>query len=155
VHNFSLVHDDLMDRDHWRRHRATVWALWGDAAAVLAGDAMLSLAHEVLLECASDHRAAAQITNTVASRELLRGQAANLAFENRDDVSLAECVSMAYGKTAALMAASAVIGAQLAGGPPFVRDAAAGGRQPEHPRGPDACPGVPKIVHCHETSALR
>lgn len=49
VHNFSLVHDDLMDRDEHRRHRPTVWALWGDAMALLAGDAMLSLAHEVLL----------------------------------------------------------------------------------------------------------
>jgi geranylgeranyl diphosphate synthase, type I len=123
VHNFSLVHDDLMDHDAQRRHRATVWALWGDAVAVLAGDAMLSLAHEVLLGCTSAHRGAAQTTIAVATRELIRGQAADTAFENRDDVSLAECVSMACGKTAALMAASAVAGAELAGGPPSVRDA--------------------------------
>jgi geranylgeranyl diphosphate synthase, type I len=123
IHNFSLVHDDLMDRDRRRRHRATVWALWGDAAAILAGDAMLSLAHEVLLECPSAHRAAAQTTITVASRELIRGQLADLAFESRDDVSLTECLSMSQGKTAALLTASAVAGAQLAGGPPVVRDA--------------------------------
>jgi geranylgeranyl diphosphate synthase type I len=123
VHNFSLVHDDLMDRDRRRRHRATVWALWGDAAAVLAGDAMLSLAHEVLLDCTSAHRAAAQTTVAVACRELVRGQVADIAFENRDDVSLAECLSMSRGKTAALIAASAVVGAQLAGAPPLVREA--------------------------------
>lgn len=123
VHNFSLVHDDLMDRDRQRRHRAAVWAVWGDAIAVLAGDAMLSLAHEVLLGCTSAYRAAAQTTIAVATQELIRGQAADLAFENRDDVSLAECLSMASGKTAALMAASAVAGAELAGGPPLVREA--------------------------------
>jgi geranylgeranyl diphosphate synthase, type I len=123
VHNFSLVHDDLMDRDRRRRHRATVWALWGDAVAVLAGDAMLSLAHEVLLESTSAHRAAAQTTIAVASRELIRGQIADMAFERRDDVSLAECLSMSRAKTAALIAASAVAGAQLAGALPLVRDA--------------------------------
>jgi geranylgeranyl diphosphate synthase type I len=123
VHNFSMVHDDLMDRDQQRRHRATVWALWGDAAAVLAGDAMLSLAHEVLLECASVHRAAAQTTITIASRELIRGELADIEFENRNGVSLAECISMASGKTAALLAASVVAGAQLAGGAPRVLDA--------------------------------
>lgn len=123
IHNFSLVHDDLMDRDRRRRHRATVWALWGDAAAVLAGDAMLSLAHEVLLESTSAHRAAAQTTIAIASRELIRGQIADVTFERRDDVSLDECLSMSWGKTAALIAASAVAGAQLAGGLPLVQDA--------------------------------
>jgi geranylgeranyl diphosphate synthase, type I len=123
VHNFSLVHDDLMDRDHRRRHRPTVWALWGDAAAVLAGDAMLSLAHEVLLDCKPTHRAAAQTTITTATRELIRGQVADMTFERRDDVSLTECLNMSWAKTAALIAASALAGAQLAGGPPSVQDA--------------------------------
>jgi geranylgeranyl diphosphate synthase, type I len=123
VHNFSLVHDDLMDRDRQRRHRPTVWALWGDAAAILAGDAMLSLAHEVLLECESAHRAATQTTIAIATRELVRGQIADVAFERRDDVSLTECLSMSWAKTAALMAASAVAGAQLAGAPPAVQEA--------------------------------
>ena len=50
VHNFSLLHDDLMDGDTERRHRRTVWAVWGAATAILAGDALLALAHEVLIE---------------------------------------------------------------------------------------------------------
>lgn len=50
VHNFSLLHDDLMDGDTERRHRPTVWAVRGAASAILTGDAMLSLAQEVLLE---------------------------------------------------------------------------------------------------------
>jgi geranylgeranyl diphosphate synthase type I len=123
VHNFSLVHDDLMDRDARRRHRPTVWALWGDAIAVLAGDAMLSLAHEALLDCNSPHASSAQTVIAIATRELIRGQVADTAFENRSDVSLDECLAMAYGKTAALMVASAEIGAVLAGAPPSVRDA--------------------------------
>lgn len=123
VHNFSLVHDDVMDRDARRRHRPTVWALWGDAVAVLTGDAMLSLAHEVLLGCDSPHAGAAQTVIAVATRELIRGQAADTAFENRSDVSLDECVAMAWDKTAALMAASAVTGAVLAGARSPVREA--------------------------------
>jgi geranylgeranyl diphosphate synthase, type I len=123
VHNFSLVHDDLMDRDARRRHRATVWALWGDAVAVLAGDAMLSLAHEVLLDSDSPNAGAAQSVIAIATRELIRGQAADTAFENRSDVSLGECFEMACGKTAALMTASALTGAVLAGARLSVRDA--------------------------------
>jgi geranylgeranyl diphosphate synthase, type I len=123
VHNFSLVHDDVMDRDVQRRHRPTVWALWGDAAAVLAGDAMLSLAHEVLLECDSPHAAEAQTVIAVATRELIRGQAADTAFENRHDVTLSECLEMSWDKTAALLAASAVVGAVLGRAPVPVRQA--------------------------------
>jgi geranylgeranyl diphosphate synthase, type I len=123
IHNFSLVHDDLMDRDQQRRHRTTVWALWGDATAVLAGDVMLSLAHEVLLECAPAHRTAIQATVASANRELICGQTADTAFEKRNDVTLAECFNMAWGKTAALIAASTVTGAQLADGSPQTRNA--------------------------------
>jgi geranylgeranyl diphosphate synthase type I len=100
-----------------------VWSLWGDAVAVLAGDALLSLAHEVLLDCDSPHAGAAQTVIAVATRELIRGQAADTAFESRSDVSLAECLEMAWAKTAALMAASAVTGAMLAGARSSVREA--------------------------------
>jgi geranylgeranyl diphosphate synthase type I len=115
VHNFSLVHDDLMDRDAERRHRPTVWALWGDATAVLAGDAMLSLAHEVLAESGSPFLAKASQVVAAATRELIRGQVQDLAFERRSDVGLAECIDMAAAKTGALLGASAAIGGVLAG----------------------------------------
>ena len=72
---------------------------------------------------ASAHRSAAQTTIAIANRELIRGQIADIAFESRNDVSLAECLSMSWGKTAALMAASAVIGAQLGGAPPSAAEA--------------------------------
>jgi len=127
VHNFSLVHDDLMDRDPMRRHRPTVWALWGDATAVLAGDAMLSLAHEVLADCHSPHARsphanAAATVIAIATRELIRGQVQDTAFEKRSDVTLDECLDMVRGKTGALMSASAEIGAVLAGAPASLTD---------------------------------
>src|SRR5438105_1971211 len=58
VHNFSLLHDDVMDRDRERRHRLTAWALFGESGAILAGDALLNLAHQALLEVPSPARRA-------------------------------------------------------------------------------------------------
>lgn len=117
VHNFSLLHDDLMDRDTERRHRRTVWAVWGDATAVLAGDALLSLAHEALTEGESPYGLAAGQALAIATRELIRGQVLDLAFEQRNDVGLDECLDMAAGKTGALLGVSAAIGAILVGAP--------------------------------------
>jgi geranylgeranyl diphosphate synthase type I len=117
VHNFSLLHDDVMDGDTLRRHRPTVWAVWGVASAILTGDALLALAHEVLLESGSRHANAAGALLATATRDLIRGQVQDVAFERRADVSLDECLDMAAGKTGALLAASAEIGAVLAGTP--------------------------------------
>ncbi|MDX2974097.1 polyprenyl synthetase family protein [Kribbella solani] len=123
VHNFSLIHDDLMDRDTQRRHRRTVWAIWGDATAVLVGDALACLADEVLGECNSPYAPQAGHALAVATRELIRGQVLDVAFEQRSDVSLAECVDMAVGKTGALLGASAQLGAILAGADPATCEA--------------------------------
>src|SRR5205807_1647253 len=113
--NFSLIHDDLMDRDQTRRHRPTVWSVWGDNTAVLAGDAVLALAYEVLCDCDSSHvREVVQVLGA-ATQELARGQARDLDFEGRTDVTVAECIDMAKAKTGALLAASAVIGVILGG----------------------------------------
>ena len=123
VHNFSLIHDDLMDRDSRRRHRRTVWAVWGDATAILVGDALACLADEVLAECGSSYAARAGHALAVATRELIRGQVLDVAFEQRDDVGLAECVDMAVGKTGSLLGASAELGAILAGADPATCEA--------------------------------
>jgi geranylgeranyl diphosphate synthase type I len=117
VHNFSLVHDDLLDGDRERRHRPTVWSTWDAATAILAGDAMLALAQEILLESPSPGAGPAAGMLAAATRELTRGQALDIAFERRPDVTLAECFEMADGKTASLLGASAGIGALLGGGP--------------------------------------
>ena len=118
VHNFSLLHDDVMDGDTQRRHRATVWSLWGEPCAILTGDALLVLAQQVLLDSGSRHApAAARLLLLAATQELVRGQVEDLAFETRSSVSVKECVRMAAGKTAALLSASTSIGAVLAGAP--------------------------------------
>ncbi|MCR6490140.1 polyprenyl synthetase family protein [Amycolatopsis sp. OK19-0408] len=108
VHNFSLLHDDVMDGDTTRRHRPTAWTVFGTGAAVLAGDALLSLAFEQLTP-----EGAKLLSQGVL--DLLEGQAADLDFEQRDDVTPGECVRMATGKTAALIAASCELGALQSG----------------------------------------
>jgi geranylgeranyl diphosphate synthase type I len=123
VHNFSLVHDDVMDGDTERRHRPTVWAVWGTTSAILTGDALLALAQEALLDSASPHRAAAARLLAEATRHLVRGQVQDVAFEQRADVTVAQCLEMVSGKTGALLSASAAIGAVLAGAPPQMVDA--------------------------------
>nr|WP_311931668.1 family 2 encapsulin nanocompartment cargo protein polyprenyl transferase [Microbispora sp. H11081] len=108
VHDFSLVHDDVMDGDTVRRHRPTVWNAFGRAEAILAGDSLLALAFAVL---AGDGRAA-ESARTLARgvQSLLEGQSADLGFERRADVSVGECVRMAEGKTGALFGCACALG---------------------------------------------
>lgn len=115
IHNFSLIHDDLIDRDRERRHRPTVWAAWDDTTAVLLGDALVTLAYEVIADSGSTHAASAAKALSVATRELVRGQADDVLLESRDRVELADCVSVAAGKTGALLAVSASLPAIFAG----------------------------------------
>ena len=117
VHNFSLLHDDLMDGDLERRHRATVWALAGAPAAILCGDALLALATQVLLDVGTLDAVAATRLLAEATQELIRGQHDDLAFEQRKDVSVDDCLAMAAGKTGALLSCSACITAWQMGLP--------------------------------------
>ncbi|HZC39451.1 MAG TPA: polyprenyl synthetase family protein [Streptosporangiaceae bacterium] len=117
VHNFSLLHDDIMDGDTERRHRPTAWTVYGTGAAILAGDALLALAQEILLEAGAPNGLWAARCLSAAVQRLIAGQGADLAFEQRDDVTLAECQEMAGDKTAALMACACSIGAIHVGAP--------------------------------------
>ncbi|MHA3704336.1 polyprenyl synthetase family protein [Jatrophihabitans sp. YIM 134969] len=115
VHNFSLLHDDVMDRDVERRHRPTGWAVYGDGQAILAGNAMLIAAIEAVQE-SGPHATAAVSTLLAATQRLITGQAEDLAYEKRTDLTVDDVLHMEAGKTAALLACSASIGAVLAGG---------------------------------------
>lgn len=117
VHNFSLLHDDIMDADTTRRHRATAWTVFGTSSAILAGDAMLGLATEVLAEAAAPTVSWAVRCLSAATRRLIAGQAADLDFESDPTVDLERCQQMAAGKTGALLACSASLGAVLADAP--------------------------------------
>jgi len=117
VHNFSLLHDDLMDGDEERHHRPTAWTVFGSSAAILGGVALLTQAEQVLLDLATPAGAAAAKLLTEATARLVVGQTDDLEFESRTVVPLDECVRMASNKTAALISASSAIGAILAGAP--------------------------------------
>ncbi|GAA1115734.1 family 2 encapsulin nanocompartment cargo protein polyprenyl transferase [Kribbella jejuensis] len=116
VHNFSLLHDDVMDCDTARRHRATAWTVFGLGPAILAGDALLGLAFDVLVGSAHPSRGAAARMLGAAVQELVDGQLADAEFESRDDVVPAECVRMAQLKTGALLGCCTALGALLGDG---------------------------------------
>jgi geranylgeranyl diphosphate synthase, type I len=116
VHNFSLLHDDVMDGDIERRHRPTGWAVFGQNQAILAGSAMLASAFELL---APDREAGTGPLNCLltATQRLIAGQSADLRLEQAADPQIADCLEMESGKTAALLACSTSIGAVAAGAP--------------------------------------
>jgi geranylgeranyl diphosphate synthase type I len=114
VHNFSLLHDDIIDGDRERRHRATVWSLWGVGQAIIAGDALLSLAHEVLMEAPSLAAPEAARRLAAATSAMIAGQAQDMAQEGCLGASLEATQAMERGKTGALLGAAASLGAVLA-----------------------------------------
>ncbi|TFE36130.1 polyprenyl synthetase family protein [Streptomyces sp. ICN441] len=115
VHNFSLLHDDLMDGDEQRRHRDTVWKVHGPAQAILVGDALFALANEILLELGTVEAGRATRRLTTATRKLIDGQAQDISYEHRERVTVEECLEMEGNKTGALLACAVSIGAVLGG----------------------------------------
>ncbi|MEV0524056.1 polyprenyl synthetase family protein [Streptomyces sp. NPDC050439] len=115
VHNFSLLHDDLMDGDEQRRHRDTVWKVHGPAQAILVGDALFALANEILLEIGTVEAGRATRRLTTATRALIDGQAQDISYEHRERVTVEECLEMEGNKTGALLACAVSIGAVLGG----------------------------------------
>ncbi len=119
VHNFSLIHDDIEDRSDTRRGRTTVWALWGEAQAINAGDAMLTLAHLGLHRLSErgvppDRVIAALHALDQANLALCRGQHLDLDFESRLEVDADAYMTMIQGKTAALLGCAGQLGAMVA-----------------------------------------
>ena len=117
IHNFSLIHDDIIDGDTERRHRATVWSEFGIGKAIIAGDALATLAVQVMLEHPTAERVRAAVCLVEATQVMIAGQGDDMAFESRPSVSVAECLDMERGKTSALLACAVSLGAILAGAP--------------------------------------
>jgi geranylgeranyl diphosphate synthase type I len=113
VHNFSLVHDDIIDRDEERRHRPTIWSTFGVSHAIIAGDALATVAFQVLLAVPTPERARAAALLADATQSMISGQALDMAFETRRRVTLTECMEMVVGKTAALLKCATQLGAVL------------------------------------------
>ena len=115
LHNFSLLHDDIIDGDPLRRHRPAAWVEYGVPAALLAGDALLVLALRVVADTGIDD--AARLVVDVL-HDLMRGQSADVAFTRRTDLTVEDYWPMAEGKTGALVAGACMLGAVLAGADP-------------------------------------
>lgn len=115
VHNFSIVHDDIMDGDVERRHRPTMWVAHGIGNAIIAGDALYTVAFQVLLDEPTLERTKAVKLLAGATQSMITGQAQDMASEQRESISVDECLQIAAGKTGALLSCSAALGAVLAG----------------------------------------
>lgn len=114
-HNYTLLHDDLMDRADMRRGKATVHKVWDDNTAILSGDAMLVLAYQYIGTCAPEHLREVLELFTHTALEICEGQQLDMEFEHRNDVSEEEYIEMIRLKTAVLLAAGLKIGAILGG----------------------------------------
>jgi geranylgeranyl diphosphate synthase type I len=125
VHNFSLIHDDIIDEDTERRHRSTVWSEYGIGSAIIVGDALATLALQVLLDEPTAERVLAARCLVEATQLMIAGQADDMAFETRPSVTVEECLSMERGKTSALLSCAVSLGAILAGAPAATVDALA------------------------------
>ncbi|MFJ2748862.1 family 2 encapsulin nanocompartment cargo protein polyprenyl transferase [Streptomyces sp. NPDC087297] len=123
AHNFTLLHDDIIDKDVRRRGRATAWTVFGTPDAIITGDAMMALALRLLAEDPHPAAAAASARLAACIIELCAGQQADCAFEQRPEVSLDECLAMATAKTGALLGCACALGALYAGAGPEEVDA--------------------------------
>lgn len=114
-HNFTLMHDDIMDKAPIRRGKATVHVKWNESAAILSGDVMFVEAYKLMIKVEdSILRDVLAIFSDTASG-VCQGQQADMNFESRNDVSLAEYLEMIRQKTAVLLAGSMQIGALIGG----------------------------------------
>lgn len=114
-HNFTLLHDDVMDKAEVRRGRPTVHRRWNESVAILSGDAMLTMATRLVARDAGDRLAAVlELFNTTAM-EVYGGQQLDMEFETRRDVTVEEYVEMIRLKTSVLLACACKMGAIMAG----------------------------------------
>jgi geranylgeranyl diphosphate synthase type I len=118
LHNYSLVHDDIEDGDETRHGRRTLWARYGVAHAINAGDSLCALSYLTLLRDGTRARAAVMLRVLhEANLAMCEGQGLDIAFESRASVAMAEYRTMIGGKTAALFGAACGLGALAAGAP--------------------------------------
>ena len=126
IHTFSLIHDDIMDKDEMRRGMPSVHTVWGEDVAILAGDTLFSKAFEIII-CSqgttSEQNNQALATVADACVKICEGQALDMGFEDRYDVSEEEYMEMIFKKTGALIAAATKVGAIMGGASSEVIDA--------------------------------
>lgn len=116
-HNYTLLHDDLMDRADCRRGKQTVHKKWNDNTAILSGDAMLVLAYQYVATCPPEKLTEVLDLFSRTALEICEGQQYDMEFEVRGDVTEAEYLEMIRLKTSVLLACALKLGAILAGAP--------------------------------------
>lgn len=114
-HNFTLVHDDIMDRAPLRRGMKTVHEQYGESTALLSGDVMLVMAYEYLRKVSPKYLVRILGIFNKTAREVCEGQQIDMDFEKRDNVGFEEYENMISLKTSVLLAASLQMGAILGG----------------------------------------
>ena len=116
-HNYTLLHDDLMDNADMRRGHETVHRRWDANKAILSGDSMLVLSYQRMQQVPADKLPAVMELFTETALEIGEGQEYDMAFETRDDVTEEEYIEMIRLKTSVLLACALKIGALLADAP--------------------------------------
>ena len=116
-HNYTLLHDDLMDNADMRRGHQTVHRRWNANKAILSGDSMLVLAYERMQQCDARHLPQVLSLFTETALEIGEGQEYDMAFETRNDVTEDEYIEMIRLKTSVLLACAVKMGALLADAP--------------------------------------
>ena len=114
-HNFTLLHDDIMDHAPLRRGKPSVYAKWGENVAILSGDAMMIAAYDRLARLQTPQLAQILAVFNRTALEVCEGQQYDMDFEERQKVSVAEYMQMIELKTSVLLAGAVVIGALLGG----------------------------------------
>ena len=114
-HNYTLIHDDVMDKATIRRGQPTVWTKWGENEAILSGDTMFVLAYEFLAHVDSDKLPAALALFNEMAKEIGEGQQYDMEFENMQQVPMEAYMKMIGLKTAVLIACAAKMGAIIGG----------------------------------------
>ena len=114
-HNYTLLHDDLMDKADRRRGKPTVHKVWNENTAILSGDAMLVLAYQFMAQCPAEKLKEVMDLFSLTALEICEGQQMDMDFETRKDVTEAEYIEMIRLKTSVLLSCSLKMGALLAG----------------------------------------
>ena len=122
-HNFTLLHDDVMDRADVRRGMPTVHVKWNDNTAILSGDQMLIEAYHLLEGVPTEHLPQLLRLFTKTATEICEGQQYDVDFEQRDDVQIADYIEMIRLKTSVLLAAALQGGAIIGGATPAEQEA--------------------------------
>ncbi|MDR0232326.1 MAG: polyprenyl synthetase family protein [Dysgonamonadaceae bacterium] len=117
-HNFTLMHDDLMDKAEVRRGKPVVYKVWDENTAILSGDAMLILSYQYIADISSDKLKPVLDLFSKTAMEICVGQQYDMDFEKRLDVSVDEYIEMIRLKTAVLLGAALKTGAIIGGAMP-------------------------------------